>query len=49
MPEECSVCGREVPYSLSVHVLIHTNSEEGVVDHDICRHCYEEKLAPLFR
>lgn len=48
MHDTCAICGQDVPFSLSVHVLIHTNTEAGVVDYDVCRSCYEEQLAPLF-
>lgn len=48
MPEECGICGTEVPYGVTVHALIHTKSEEGVVDYYVCRPCYEERLEPLF-
>lgn len=46
--EECRICGKEVPYSVTVHVLVHTNTDEGVVDYYVCRGCYEEQVAPLF-
>lgn len=45
--ETCAICGSDVPYSLTVHVLVHTGTDEGVVDHYVCRSCYEEQLAPL--
>ncbi|MFB6353909.1 MAG: hypothetical protein ABEJ92_07455 [Halobacteriales archaeon] len=48
MQETCGVCGTDVPYDLTVHVLIHTNTDAGVVDHYVCRSCYEERVAPLF-
>jgi hypothetical protein len=48
MAEECSVCGGRVPFADTVHVLVHTQSEEGVVDYYVCRSCYETDLAPLF-
>ncbi|MEF8851317.1 MAG: hypothetical protein V5A28_02705 [Haloarculaceae archaeon] len=48
MTEQCSVCGGRVPFSGTVHVLVHTQSDEGVVDYYVCRSCYEAELAPLF-
>lgn len=48
MPETCGVCADEVPYSLTVHVLIHTKTDAGVVDYYVCRSCYEDHLEPLF-
>jgi len=46
--EDCGVCGRTVPYSLTAHVLVHPNTDAGVVDTYICRDCYEAHLDPLF-
>lgn len=46
--ETCSVCGTDVHYSMTVHVLIHTKSDAGVVDYFVCRPCYEAELEPLF-
>lgn len=46
--EECGVCGQTVPFSGTVHVLVHTRSEEGVVDYYVCQECYEDELAPVF-
>ena len=46
--EGCPVCGAEVPFSATVHVLIHTRTDEGVVDYYVCRDCYESSLEPLF-
>lgn len=46
--EGCGICDREVPFADTVHVLIHTRSEKGVVDYYICRDCYEDDVAPLF-
>jgi hypothetical protein len=48
MTEACSVCGATVPFADTVHVLVHTQSETGVVDHYVCRNCYEMELAPRF-
>ncbi|MFB6114213.1 MAG: hypothetical protein ABEJ58_08965 [Halodesulfurarchaeum sp.] len=46
--EECGICHETVSFSDTVHVLIHTKSERGVVDFYVCRSCYEEDLDPLF-
>lgn len=46
--EQCAICGETVPFSGTVHLLIHTNAEAGVVDYYACRGCYEEHLEPLF-
>lgn len=46
--EGCRVCGAEVPFSATVHLLIHTRGEAGVVDYYVCRPCYEAELEPLF-
>lgn len=46
--EHCGICGTPVPFSETVHVLIHTRTEEGVVDHYVCRGCYEAEVAPAF-
>lgn len=46
--EPCGVCGATVPFAKAVHVVVHTRTEEGVVDHYLCRNCYEADLAPLF-
>lgn len=46
--ETCGICGEEVPYSLTAHVTIHPNTDEGVVDYYVCRSCYDDRLAPLF-
>lgn len=48
MPEECGICGENVPFSATVHTLIHTKGEAGVVDYYVCEPCYEERLGPLF-
>lgn len=47
MQEDCGVCGTTVPFSLTVHVLVHTNTDEGVLDRYVCRECYEAHLEPL--
>ena len=46
--EECAICEALVSFSDTVHVLIHTRSDEGVVDYYVCGACYGEDLAPLF-
>lgn len=48
MPEECHICGDRVPFSATVHVLINTQSDEGVYDEYVCRSCYEDGIEPLF-
>lgn len=47
-PEECGVCGDLVSFSRTVHVMIHTHSDEGVLDYYVCQSCYEDDLRPLF-
>lgn len=46
--EDCGICQASVSLSNTVHVLIHTKSDEGVVDYYVCRECYQERLAPHF-
>lgn len=46
--EPCGICDRDVPFDDTVHVLVHTKSEAGVIDHYVCRDCYEEHLQSLF-
>lgn len=46
--EPCDVCSSIVPFSETVHVLLHTRSDAGVVDYYVCRRCYEDQLEPLF-
>lgn len=46
--EGCVICGATVPFSSTVHVLINTKTEDGVLDYYICEDCYTEKLAPHF-
>jgi len=46
--ETCLICGDEVAFSDTVHLMVHTNSEEGVLDAYVCRTCYESELAPYF-
>ncbi|WP_313694429.1 hypothetical protein [Halorarum halobium] len=45
--EPCGVCGATVPFAQAVHVVVHTRTEAGVVDHYLCRDCYEGELASL--
>jgi len=47
-PEECGVCGEQVSFSQTVHVMVHTHSEDGVLDYYVCQGCYEDDLRPLF-
>jgi len=46
--EECASCGAAVSLSDAVHLLVHTKSEAGVVDHYVCRQCYEDRIAVVF-
>lgn len=46
--EACSICNKAVPFSHTVHTMIHTRSDAGIVDYYICRDCYEDELVPLF-
>lgn len=46
--ETCGICGQQVPFSNTVHVLVHTKSDAGVIDRYVCRDCYEEHLQSLF-
>lgn len=48
LPEECGICDSTVPFSDTVHVLIHTKSDEGVLDYYVCRECYDSELEPTF-
>jgi len=45
--ETCAVCGGQFPFDSTVHLLVHTNSEDGAFDYYVCRQCYEERVAPL--
>lgn len=47
-PEECGICEDQVSFSHTVHVMIHTHSDEGVLDFYVCQRCYEDGLRPLF-
>lgn len=46
-PEVCGICGDEVPFSLTHHVLLHTG-EDGVEDYFVCQDCFRSDLEPLF-
>lgn len=46
--ETCGICEEQVPFANTVHVLVHTKSDAGVIDHYVCRACYEEHLQALF-
>lgn len=46
--ETCEICSEAVPYSLTAHVTIHPNTDEGVVDYYVCRSCFDEQVSPLF-
>lgn len=46
MPESCAVCGGEFPFSNTVHFLIHTQSDAGVLDRHVCKPCYDSEFAP---
>lgn len=48
MPESCAVCGGEFPFSNTVHMLVHTQSDEGVLDLHVCKPCYESEIAARF-
>ncbi|QSG08073.1 hypothetical protein [Halapricum desulfuricans] len=45
--ETCGSCGEQVPFADTVHVLVHTKGEDGVVDAYVCRECYEQQLRPI--
>lgn len=47
MTETCGICRETVPFSATVHVLVHTHEDAGVVDWYVCRTCYEERVEPL--
>ena len=46
--EDCGICGAAVSLRNTVHVMINTKGDAGVVDFYVCRSCYEADLAPLF-
>jgi hypothetical protein len=43
-PETCAVCGNRYPFDSTVHVLVHTNGAEGVLEYYVCENCYEAEL-----
>jgi hypothetical protein len=45
--ETCAVCASEIPFEETVHVLVHTHGNAGVIDRYVCRSCYESELGPL--
>jgi len=47
MPEQCGICGETVPFSATVHMMVHTKSDDGVIDQYICRRCYDDRVASL--
>lgn len=46
--ETCAVCDKTVPFSHTIHTMIHTRSDDGIVDYYVCQDCYEERIATLF-
>lgn len=48
LTEECRICDATVPYDNTIHLLIHTKSDAGVVDYYICKPCYNDEIQPLF-
>lgn len=48
MPERCRFCGESYPFGDTVHLLVHTQSEAGVLDFYVCRGCYESEIADKF-
>lgn len=46
--ETCGICAAQVSLRNTVHVMINTKSDAGVVDYYVCRSCYEGDLEPLF-
>jgi len=48
MDETCAICGRDVPYRLTTHVLVNPGPDDGVADYFVCRSCYDDAVAPLF-
>jgi hypothetical protein len=47
--EECSSCGDTIPVSATVHLLIHTGSDDGEIDRYVCRPCDGSAVDPLFQ
>lgn len=48
MQEDCAICGKTVPFSVTTHVMLNPSSEEGVSDCYVCQDCYEAHLEGLF-
>lgn len=48
MEEDCAICGKTVPFSVTTHVMLNPSSEEGVSDWYVCQDCYEAHLEGLF-
>lgn len=46
--EECAICGDDVPFATTTHVLVNPKHVEGVADHYVCRPCYDDHLEGLF-
>lgn len=46
--EPCRICEAVVSFDDTVHLTIHTKSEDGVVDYYVCRNCFERDLEDLF-
>ena len=49
MSERCAVCSESFPFAQTVHMLIHTQSEGGVLDLSVCKPCYTNEFAPLLQ
>jgi len=47
--EHCGVCGDAIPIRGAVHVTVNTKTDAGVVDYYVCRACYDDRVAALFR
>jgi len=45
--ERCAVCDGVFPFDDTVHLLIHTNTEDGVLEWYVCQQCYEQDVASL--
>lgn len=48
LDERCPVCKNKASFSDTVHLLIHTHTDVGVIDHYVCRNCFEEHIEPVF-
>lgn len=46
--ETCGICEAQTSLRHTVHVMINTKSDDGVVDYYVCRSCYEDDIEPLF-